>query len=166
MAMRLSSLIIKIFDGLLVLIVVLLLLTVLWQIVSRYLLGEPSIFTEELARFLLIWLGLFGAARSFCDDGHISLPILVARLPDGFGKAAHMFRKAMIVLFTFLFFVIGGTFLAIMTWNLGQNSAALGMPVAIIYLALPMSGLLMFFYLLLKPGSAFGNTAGEQDNPL
>lgn len=47
---------------LLVVLMGLMVLNVLWQVFSRYVIGEPSAFTDELARFLMIWLGLLGAA--------------------------------------------------------------------------------------------------------
>ncbi|HCS2988569.1 TPA: TRAP transporter small permease subunit, partial [Shigella flexneri] len=35
---------------------------VVWQVFSRYVLNQPSTLTDELARFLMIWVGLLGAA--------------------------------------------------------------------------------------------------------
>ena len=37
-------------------------LNVLWQVFTRFILQDPSSYTEELARFLLVWIGLLGAS--------------------------------------------------------------------------------------------------------
>ena len=48
-------------------------LTVLWQVFSRYVLENPSSFTEELARYLMIWLGVLGAAYVSGKNNHVSI---------------------------------------------------------------------------------------------
>jgi len=45
----------------LVLLAIVMVITVSWQVFSRYALRAPSSLTEEIARFQLIWLGLLGA---------------------------------------------------------------------------------------------------------
>ena len=64
---------------LLVLLMGLMVLNVLWQVFSRYVLGEPSAFTDELARFLMIWLGLLGAAYVSGKKGHVAIDVLAKR---------------------------------------------------------------------------------------
>ena len=54
----------KILEWTLVVSMSLLVVDVLWQVFSRFILQNPSSFTEELARFLLIWVGLLG--RCLC----------------------------------------------------------------------------------------------------
>ncbi len=39
-----------------------------WQIFTRWILNDPSTFTEELLRYLLIWAGMIGAAYCFFHD--------------------------------------------------------------------------------------------------
>ena len=51
-----------------------------WQIFTRWILNDPSTFTEELLRYLLIWAGMIGAAYCFFHDKHVKLTILTARL--------------------------------------------------------------------------------------
>ena len=53
---------------------------VTWQVVSRYLLDDPSSWTEELARFVLIWIGLLGGAHAYRRRLHLGLDLLAARL--------------------------------------------------------------------------------------
>ena len=57
-----------------------LLSVVLWQVISRYALVNPSTITEELSRFLLMWLGLFGASYTLAEKGHLAIDILPEKL--------------------------------------------------------------------------------------
>ena len=53
-----------------------LLLTLCWQVVSRYLLAYPSTGTDEISRILLIWLGLLSAAYATGKQRHIAIDLL------------------------------------------------------------------------------------------
>ncbi len=52
----------KLLATFLVIIMTAMVLNVLWQVASRFILGSPSSFTDELARYLMIWVGILGAA--------------------------------------------------------------------------------------------------------
>ena len=52
------------------------------QVVARYVLQAPLSFSEELARFLLMWLSMLSAAYAFRMKSHFALRILVERLPE------------------------------------------------------------------------------------
>lgn len=58
----------------------LMVVAIAWQVVSRYLLGTPSLLTEEFLRFSLIWLGLFGGGVCFMGNYHMNLPMLAEKL--------------------------------------------------------------------------------------
>ena len=59
-----------------------LVVVVCWQVVTRFVLERPSSVTEELARFLLIWLGLLGGAHALGQGMHLSIDYLGSRLPN------------------------------------------------------------------------------------
>ncbi|MDP7572961.1 MAG: TRAP transporter small permease subunit, partial [Myxococcota bacterium] len=52
---------------------------VLWQVLSRYVLGSPSSFTDELARYLLVWVGLLGSAYAAGQRLHVAVDLLPGR---------------------------------------------------------------------------------------
>ena len=60
----------------LILIMSLMVVNVLWQVFSRYLLTNPSSFTDELARYLMIWIGVLGAAYLSGREAMLQSPIL------------------------------------------------------------------------------------------
>ncbi|MEN8725242.1 MAG: TRAP transporter small permease subunit, partial [Lentimonas sp.] len=55
----------------------LLVAVVLWGVASRYLLGDQASWSEELARLLIVWLALLGAALVSREDRHLGLDVLV-----------------------------------------------------------------------------------------
>lgn len=121
-------------------------ITVTWQVISRYLLNAPSSYTEEMARFMLIWIGLLGAAYAYRTKMHLGLDLLTANLTGRWKLASELFSIACVAGFTIIVMVIGGSQLVILTWELQQYSAALGVRMAYIYTVLPLSGLIITCY--------------------
>lgn len=121
-------------------------INVLWQVASRYILGSPSLFTDELASFLLIWVGLFGAAYAAGQKAHLAIDILPNKLT---GQKKHMLNviiSVLSILFALTVMVIGGLRLVYLTLSLEQLSATLRVPLGYVYLAIPLSGLLIIYY--------------------
>jgi TRAP-type C4-dicarboxylate transport system permease small subunit len=133
---------------LLITLVLGLVFSVTWQVASRYLLLAPSSWTEELARFLLIWIGLLGAAYAYRSRAHMRLDLLQEHLgPAGAGRL-RAFSAIAVMVFSIAVLLLGGLSLVSLTLELEQVSAALGIPMGLVYLALPLSGLLIAFYAL------------------
>jgi len=121
-------------------------LNVLWQIFTRFVLQNPSSFTEELARYLLIWLALFGAGYVTGQKLHLAIDVVVSRLAGRWRSAADLAAHACVFLFALLTMVVGGIRLVYVTLVLDQTSAALQIGLGYIYLAVPLSGLVILFY--------------------
>ena len=121
-------------------------LNVLWQVFTRFVLRAPSPFTEELARFLLIWVGLLGAAYAGGRRMHLAITVILEGLKGKSRLAAELAIQACVFAFALLVMVLGGSRLAAMTFTLNQISAALRIPLGYVYLVLPLSGLLIMFY--------------------
>lgn len=124
------------------------LVSVTWQVISRYLLGDASSFTDELARYLLIWVGMLGGAYAAGQRMHLAIDILPSKLE---GKAKYrlaIFINVLIIFFALVVLVIGGSRLVYITYTLGQTSASMQMPMSFVYSILPLSGILIIYYKL------------------
>lgn len=121
-------------------------LDVLWQVFSRYLLKSPSSFTDELARFLLIWIGVLGAAYVAGQNRHLAIDLLPSRLTGEKKRKLKIFISALIAVFALTVMVLGGSRLVYLTLYLGQKSSALQVPLGYVYLIVPLSGLLVTYY--------------------
>ena len=136
----------RLLGGFLVLIMVLIVLAVLWQVVSRYVLQSPSSLTEEIARFLLIWLGILGAAYASGQRSHIAIDILPPKLNPTNRMRLRIGINMLIIFFSLSVLVIGGGNLVYINHILGQSSAALHLPLSFVYAAVPLSGVIVIFY--------------------
>ena len=130
----------------LVLIMSVMVINVLWQVFTRYVTGNPSSFTDELARYLMIWIGVLGAAYVSGQNLHVAIDILPLRQSKKTQKKLKVIVTTFIILFVFFAFVIGGSRLVYISYVLGQQSPALQLPLAVVYLIIPISGLLIMYY--------------------
>ena len=139
----------------------LLVLDVLWQVFSRYVLNDPSSFTEELARFLLIWVGLLGASYAAGQKMHLAVDILPNQLEGRSKSYLDIFIYTVVIVFAVVVMIFGGSRLVAITLYLGQLAAALQMPLGYVYLILPISGFLIAFYACLHLTDEFRSLAGK-----
>jgi TRAP-type C4-dicarboxylate transport system permease small subunit len=121
-------------------------INVLWQVATRFLLHNPSSFTEEIARYLLVWVGVLGGAYAVGKRIHLAIDLLPSKLEGRRKAMLELFIEVCIFVFAALVLVFGGSGLVWLTLDLGQTSAALQIPLGFVYLVLPLSGLLMMFY--------------------
>lgn len=120
--------------------------SVSWQVFSRYVLNAPSSFTEELARFLLIWITLLGCAFAYRRNSHLGLDMIYSNTTTAAKKAMYYFIHLAVCLFAIGVMVIGGFELVKMTNTLGQSSPALGVDIGAVYLVIPLSGCLIVLF--------------------
>ncbi len=124
-----------------------LLYVVSWQVFSRYILNSPSTVSEELARFQLMWLGLFGAAYTLGEAKHLSIDFISLKASAQQKERLAEFSGFCCLLFSLLL-TIGGFRIVENVSSLKQHTPALQIPMAWIYLAVPVSGIIMSVYSL------------------
>lgn len=123
-----------------------LVLDVIWQVASRYLVGKPSPWTEELATILMVWASLMGAALCYARQMHLGVDYFVGLL-----KAR---RRAMVAVMSHLLcggfaayvMVYGGWRIVSRTLAVQQTTPALGWERGHVYLALPIAGLFIVLF--------------------
>ena len=130
----------------LVVLMTLMVFNVLWQVFTRFIMNDPSSFTDELARYLLIWLGLLGAAYVTGQNMHLAIDYLLNKTNFNVKTKLEYMINILIFLFAFFVMVIGGANLVSLTLYLEQISAALQIQLGYVYIALPLSGILIMFY--------------------
>lgn len=123
-----------------------LVINVLWQVASRFIIGHPSSFTDELAGYLLIWVGLLGAAYATGQRQHLAIDLISARLSEIKRKRLGTFINILIVAFALVVLIVGGSNLVYITYHLDQISSALQIRIAYVYAVIPISGLFIIYY--------------------
>lgn len=121
---------------------------VTWQVVSRYVLNNPSTVTEELVLFSFVWMGLLGGAYLFGKNEHMAMTFLFDKLSERNQSKVRILFELVIMAFAVFILVFGG-------WNMsklsmGQLSSSLQIPMGYIYLALPLSGITTVIYNILN----------------
>lgn len=138
----------SILEKILVAIMTILVIDVLWQVLSRYILSSPSSFTDELAGYLLIWVGVLGAAYVTGKKEHLAIDLLIQKSTEERRRILIRIVNIFIALFALLVMIVGGSWLVITRFKFGVTSAALHLPLGYVYSVLPLSGLLMLYYSL------------------
>lgn len=115
------------------------------QIIFRYLLHQPIYWSEEFPRFILIWLTFLGSAIAMKNRSHLSISLLTNRLAVQKRIWVQFFANLLSLLFISIL-VWGGIIIAILT--MPNRTAALQMPTGLVYLAVPVGGIIMIIYLL------------------
>lgn len=143
---RIKSRVDHVLEVVLVAVMGIMVVNVLWQVFTRFVLDDPSTFTDELSRYLLIWLGLLGAAYGVSQRIHLAIDILPTRLTGERRTYVLVAIEICVALFAIFAMVVGGSQLVYITLRLGQISAALGIPLGYVYSVIPLSGLLIVFF--------------------
>ncbi len=144
--MKLREKIDKILSNVLIIIMGIMVVNVLWQVFTRFVVGVPSSFTDELARYLMIWIGILGAAYVSGRNMHVAIDVLPKRASPENQKRIMRVVYIIIILFSITALVIGGSRLVYISYLLGQSSPALQIPLAFVYMVIPISGILIIYY--------------------
>ena len=115
-----------------------------WQVFTRYLLKNPSSWSEELVSYMFGWMALFGASLVTGERGHMNIPLLTERLGPGLKKGLAVFSETVALLFSVVILFYGG--MKITDLAMGQMTSSLGLPVGFFYAVLPVSGVLCVVY--------------------
>lgn len=127
-------------------VMVLLVICVTWQVFSRYVLAIPSTITDEIARFSMIWVALLGAAYTTGLQRHLSIDLFTQNLQGTKKYLSGVIINTFIFLFASTTMVYGGMTLLMRVYASGQISPSMQIPMAYIYFAVPLSGMLIMFY--------------------
>jgi len=133
-----------------VMLLCLIFLSIALQVVARLLFSSPPFWTEELARYLFVWVVCIGSAEVVRARGHITMDILAMLLGARVWSALQILLNTMIT-----------TVLIVLVWygTLGAlraarvDSIALGVPEAFLFGALPAGAALMALRMVLVIGS-------------
>lgn len=137
----------KLEEVFLVILMALAVIIVSAQIVTRFILKTPLPWSEEVARYIFIWLVWVGAAFATKERKHIRIDVVVSRLPQIGQKACTIISTIIWIGFT-IFMVYISAVLTSSVMTGGQTGTGSGMPMWIPYSAIPVGMALMLFRIL------------------
>lgn len=119
-----------------------------WQVISRYLLNSPSTTSEALLRFCLIWISMMAIAYVSGRRGHVSLTLLTDKLTGKASRIFEMIIELIFLAFSSAIFVYGGYQAA--ANSMGQTYPMLQIPKGMVYVSLPVTGVIICIYCILN----------------
>ena len=122
-------------------------LAVCWQVVTRFVLKNPSTVTEEILRYLLVWTTMVGGAYAYGRRKHLSINMLAKKLPARGQKVLDIFVQAVVIAFCVVVMIVGDLRLVETTFN--QISSALHLPMPYVYASILVGGVLIIFYAII-----------------
>lgn len=128
-----------------------------WQVFTRWVLGSPSTFTDELLRYILILSGMIGSAYCFYRDEHLALTLVTDRAKGPFKTVLNIFIEACIIFFVVYVFIYGGWKLAMTATNL---SSVMRIPMKLLYMIEPVCGVMIILARILKYAQMFTEKKG------
>ena len=132
------------------------------QIVSRVIFTATS-WTEETARYLLIWLTFLGACLAYQRGRHIAVTVLSDALPPLGQRVCRGLIALVTIAFMAVLLQVGLDYMALQSF---QQSAALRIPMSAVYAVMPLSAAIMAYMgvvdLLEAVSGPPGDTSGER----
>ena len=119
-----------------------------WQVFTRYVLQNPSSWSEELVSYLFAWASLLGASLVTGERGHMNIPILVEKLSPSMQRPLGIFHEMVAFAFSLIILVYGGV--QITQLAMGQMTSSLGVAVGVFYVVMPLCGVLNMIYTVLN----------------
>ena len=135
-------------------------LAISYQVFGRYVLGHSPSWSEELSRYLMVWLTMLGAAAAMRGGGHIAVTTLVDTLSPRGRSIALALRDVALVCTCGVLAWWGFGFAA---QNAAQESAAMDIPMSIPYAALPTGAVLIALLVLLARLAGTPAAAGSDE---
>ena len=129
-----------------------------WQIFTRWILGNPSTFTDELLRYVLIIAGFIGSAYCFYRDEHLALTLITDKAKGPFKLCLDIFIEICILFFVIYVFIFGGFKLANTATNV---SSVMHIPMKTLFMIEPICGILIVLARILKYVNMYTEKKGE-----
>lgn len=119
-----------------------------WQVLTRYVLNNPSSWSEELVSYMFAWMSLLGASLVTAERGHMNIPIMVEKCNPALQKLLLCLAEVIGFLFSAVILAYGGFQIANLA--MGQMTSSLGVPIGVFYVVLPLCGILNMVYTVLN----------------
>lgn len=118
-----------------------LVLIVIWQVMARQVFSAPSTWSEELSKYVFVWLSFFALTLLFSERAHIAVAFLATKLPQKLQNLVGVIVNILIIAWALLVLTYGGLQAATNAWE--QNLTALPVSIGPMYLCMPICGILI-----------------------
>lgn len=129
------------------------------QIICRVFFTALS-WSEELARYILVWFTMLGAGCVYKTGGHISITAVQDMLPERLKAYSDALVHILCSIFFLVIFIYGIKYMGMLG---AQKSASIAVQMKYIYLAIPLGSIIMFFHSVTGALNGLTKKAGEKE---
>jgi TRAP-type C4-dicarboxylate transport system permease small subunit len=115
-----------------------------WQVITRFILQDPSKYTEEFLRYALIWLTMLGTPFAYGRGKHLSIHLMTSSFQPKNMAITRIVIELIVIALSVGILIVGG--IKVTTNSSGQISPAMMMPMEAYYICVPICGVLMVIY--------------------
>lgn len=138
---------------------------IFYGVVMRYVLNDPQAWVEEVARYAIIWGTFLGFGLALKHNQHIQVDILYDNLSKPLQFAMNILATILSIVFSLIYTFYGFT-LVETRYTSGMVSLDVGIPMWIVYLILPISGVLFSLRFVERLVNILRRKDEEYANPL
>lgn len=144
---KIDALLLKCEEWVAVILAVAMIAVIFAQVISRTFLGTPLSWSEELGRYMFVWLSFLGASIALYYGSHLGIDTIVQMIPK---KARNFMILITHILVLMLLYVMLNEGMTLVAKTAMQKSAAMRIPMSYAYAAIPVSAILMIFHTVVK----------------
>jgi TRAP-type C4-dicarboxylate transport system permease small subunit len=119
---------------------------VVWQVFTRYILHNPSSWSEIAVTYGFVWLGMLCGAYVFGQSDHMNMQFIRDRFPRKVQIVIQMFTELFTAFLAVAIMAYGGYCLS--SAAMTQIDPSLHIPMGLIYMVIPISGVCIAFYVV------------------
>ncbi|MDQ0157304.1 TRAP transporter small permease [Robertmurraya andreesenii] len=138
---------------------------IFYGVIMRYIFNEPKAWVEEVVRYIIIWGTFLGFAIALRHNQHIQVDIVYDKLSQGTKRIVDIFATTISIVFC-LAYTYYGYILVENRFHSGMVSLDVGIPMWIVYLILPISGVLFLVRFVERLVSQLRGKDVNYDNPI
>lgn len=136
----------RLVNGIIVTLFAVQVIVVFGQVVWRFIFNSPFSWSEELARYLQVWLVLLAASVCIRKGRHLAVDFATHALPFRINKILKLINTVIIMFFTGVLVIVSVQMILV---TIDQMTPAMRVPILVVYIAFPVAGILMFMETLI-----------------
>ena len=119
-------------------------LLAVYQVFMRYIMKNPSTMSEDILSYSFVWISLIATALVFGERDHMNLTFFLDKGTPIVKLMLSLLSESLVMIIAFMVFVVGGK--KFMNVGAIQVSPTLGITMDLVYLILPVSGVLIILF--------------------
>ena len=140
---------VKIIQAMIGVLLALMVVIVFSNVIARYFLNASLAWSEEVSRFMMIWLVFLGAVMAYVKGEHLGLDIALKVLPEKGARGLQVIVNILVIYAVFNL-LSGGVVLALDSLSSGWTAPASNISYGIVYCIVPVSFVLFIYFALIN----------------